>query len=326
MGRRISRLETALKATLLVRSRSGLQLTATGAQLLQAGEQAEDAMMAAQRAGQLEHPAGTVRISASEGFGVEVIAPAMPDLRRMRPGLRIELAAATGFLSPSKREVDMAITLSAPDNARLVVEPLTNYQLALYAAPGYLAEHGTPVSVADLAGRDLVGYVADLIYAPELRYLEEIGPELRPTLSSSSIRAQRGVIAAGGGIGVLPLLPGGRPRPGGRRCAADTSLLAQHAPGGGQYGAHARRPDLAWSTRGAAPGRPPPVLARNDRFRTPGLRLHRHQDELADRAPRPLAGQGLLAPELHLDGDRTAPRGDDPAGSVRPCLRPRSAA
>ena len=55
-----------------------------------------------------------------------------------------------------------------------------------------------------LARFDIVGYIDDLIYAPELRYLDEVLPQLRPALASSSIRAQREVIAAGGGIGVLP--------------------------------------------------------------------------------------------------------------------------
>ncbi|MNI46573.1 LysR substrate binding domain protein [compost metagenome] len=50
----------------------------------------------------------------------------------------------------------------------------------------------------------MVGYVDDLIYAPELRYLDELRPNLRPRLASSSIRAQRDMVAAGGGIGVLP--------------------------------------------------------------------------------------------------------------------------
>jgi DNA-binding transcriptional LysR family regulator len=44
----------------------------------------------------------------------------------------------------------------------------------------------------------------DLLYAGELRYLEEISPGLTPTLASSSIQAQRTMIAQGGGVGVLP--------------------------------------------------------------------------------------------------------------------------
>lgn len=98
----------------------------------------------------------------------------------------------------------MAITLSPADSPRLIVEPLTTYQLALYAAPEYLERHGAPDTIDDLSRVDMVGYVDDLIYAPELHYLDEIRPLLRPRLASSSIRAQRDMVAAGGGIGVLP--------------------------------------------------------------------------------------------------------------------------
>jgi DNA-binding transcriptional LysR family regulator len=147
--------------------------------------------------------AGTVRISTAEGFGSAVIAPALPALAAQRPGLRVELAASAGFLSPSRREVDMAITLSAPVAHRLVVEPLTRYQLALYASPDYLARRGAPTAPEELRHHQIVGYVADLIYAPELNYLDEICPGLTPTLASSSIRAQHEMVAAGGGIGVL---------------------------------------------------------------------------------------------------------------------------
>ena len=204
VGRRIARLETALKSTLLVRSRSGLQLTAAGAQLLATGVEAEAAMERAARVARPDVVAGTVRISASEGFGTAVLAPALPALAMQRPGLRVELAATSGFLSPTRREVDMAITLSRPDAHRLVVEPLTNYQLALYAAPAYLERRGPPESLAALVDHEIIGYVQDLIYASELRYLDEILPGLTPTLGSSSIRAQREMIGVGGGIGILP--------------------------------------------------------------------------------------------------------------------------
>lgn len=203
-GRRVARLETALKATLVTRSGSGVRLTAAGAQFARSVQEAEAAMEAAERAVRPDVLAGTVRISASEGFGTAVLAPALARLTAEGAGLRIELAASSGFLSPSRREVDMAITLGTPDAARLIVEPLTGYQLALYAAPAYLARRGAPQTAGDLGDHDLVGYVDDLIYARELRYLDEVAPGLTPHLASSSIRAQAEIIAAGGGLGVLP--------------------------------------------------------------------------------------------------------------------------
>jgi DNA-binding transcriptional LysR family regulator len=125
-------------------------------------------------------------------------------LRKQRRALRVELVATAGFLSPGRREADIAVTLVRPKDQRLSVELLTPYHLALYASPAYLAEHGAPNAPDDLRRHDLVGYVEDLIYARELAYLDEVGERLRPQLASSSIHAQRAIIAHGGGIGVLP--------------------------------------------------------------------------------------------------------------------------
>ena len=204
VGRRLARLETALRSTLFVRSPSGIQLTAAGSRLLAAALEAETSMEAVTRAASPNIVSGTVRISAAEGFGAVILAPALPALHAAHPGLRIELAAQSGFLSPSKREVDIAVTLAAPKSGRVAHEPLTDYQLGLYASAAYLKRRGAPDNSDALHSHDMVGYVDDLLFAEELRYLAEISANLRPVLSSSSIRAQVEIIAHGGGIGVAP--------------------------------------------------------------------------------------------------------------------------
>jgi len=210
VGRRIARLESGLKSTLLVRTRNGVQLTATGTQLLKVAETAEMAMGGVERAARSDAVAGTVRLSVAEGFGVELLAPALPSFAAAHPSIRIELAAHAGFLSASRREVDMSITFGSPHAQKLVVESLTPYQLALYASEAYVERHGAPREIADLLRYDFIGYVDDLIYAAELRYLDEILPGLTPVLASSSIQAQRQMIKSGGGVGVLPcFLAGG---------------------------------------------------------------------------------------------------------------------
>jgi len=204
VGRRIQRLEASLKSTLLVRSSRGLQLTAAGARLREAGLSVEAAIDAAGEGDAPGGVSGTVRISVSEGFGGQIVAPALPDFIRTRPGLTIELVTNAGSLSPAMREVDMSVTLSPPRSARLTVEKLTDYELGLYASSAHLAKAGHPEQLQDLRAHQLVGYVDDLIYAPELRYLDEVLPDLRPRLMSSSIRAQLELVAAGAGLGVLP--------------------------------------------------------------------------------------------------------------------------
>jgi len=204
IARRIDRLESALKCTLLTRGPGGQTLTATGKRLLEAASQVEMANeLVADGVGTAAN-AGRVRLSTSEGFGGTILSPAVPELTAQRPPVEIEIVANPGFLSPAIREVDIAITLGAPQDKRLVVERLTDYRLRLYAADSYLTAHGAPRTVADLRSHTLVGYIDDLLYANELRYLDEIHPDLKPSVSSSSIHAQMEIVRAGGGIAVLP--------------------------------------------------------------------------------------------------------------------------
>jgi len=202
-ARRVQRLERELRATLFIRTPQGLQLTAAGAELLDASQGVE---LAVESVGKSETgvAAGVVRLSASEGFGAHVLAPAVPMLLRSRPGLHLELVANAGFLSASSREVDIAVTLAPPTSSRLAVERLTDYRLGLYAAPRYLDRAGRPGGVGDLPSHDLVGYIDDLIYAAELRYLNEVHPDLRVRSTSSSIRAQLELTRAGAGLCILP--------------------------------------------------------------------------------------------------------------------------
>ncbi|MEJ1968266.1 MAG: LysR substrate-binding domain-containing protein [Rhizomicrobium sp.] len=148
--------------------------------------------------------AGRVRISTSEGFGTAILSPAVARLVVQRPAVQLEIVADSGFLSAAIREVDLAITLAAPQDKRLAVEHLTDYRLGLYASAGYLSERGEPGKASDLTGHTLVGYIDDLLYANELRYLDEILPELKPSVASSSIRSQLEMVRAGVGIAVLP--------------------------------------------------------------------------------------------------------------------------
>lgn len=210
LGRRLRRLEAHLEATLFERTRNGQELTEAGeallakarAMALAAGE--IDATLS-QQAGL----SGTLRISVSEGFGSLFLTDYLAQFVSAHPALAVELVANSGFLSPSKREADIAVMLSRPKAGPVICRKLAEYRLMLYASEAYLARAGTPQAPANLAeGHTLVSYVPDLIYAPELDYLGEIQPGLTAQLRSSSINAQARLIANGAGAGVLPCFIG----------------------------------------------------------------------------------------------------------------------
>ena len=208
VGRRLRRLETRVGTTLFEQTREGQVLTEAGEAMLAEVEAMEQAAARiAEHAG--GSPAGLLRMSLSEGFASWIVAPALRSFTQAHPRLVVDLVASSGFLSPSKREADLAVTLSRPRAGPVIAGKLSDYTLRLYATRGYLAQRGMPERPSDLArGHPLVGYVPDLLYAPELRYLAEIEPGLAATVRSSSINAQHRLIAAGVGIGVLPCFIG----------------------------------------------------------------------------------------------------------------------
>lgn len=211
-GRRLRRLEARLGAALFEQTREGQILTEAGEALLakvEAMASAASEIEEGEARNSNSQLTGTLRISVSEGFGSWFMAAHIPEFVRKHPALTLDLVANSGFLSLSKREADLAVMLSRPKAGPVIARKLSDYSLQLYATRAYLAEAGTPEQPTDLdGGHRLIGYIPDMIYAPELRYLDEIHPNLSPTLRSSSINAQHHLIAAGAGLGVLPCFIG----------------------------------------------------------------------------------------------------------------------
>ena len=214
VGRRIRRLERSLGGqTLFVQGRDGHALTEAGRRLLARVETIEreaDAIAAGGDQAIGEDVRGHLRVSASEGFGTWLVAHHLGEFATSHPHLTIDLAANSGFLDPSRREADVAILLARPQRGPLITKKLTDYRLCLYAAADYLARHAPIAGRSDLPAHRMIGYIPDLLYSPELNYLDELGPAIDARLRSSSINAQYRLIAAGAGIGVLPCFIGDR--------------------------------------------------------------------------------------------------------------------
>lgn len=201
VARRLARLEAETGRSLFEVTPAGHIPTARGQELLGHVQAMESAAIACEEGAHgAQSAGGTVRVSVAEGFGTSVIAPHLHEFADAHPGIGVELVASSGFLNLSRREADLAVMLARPQRGPLVARKLTDYHLGIYAKRGAAPALS---SLADLAGQRLVGYVPDLIYAPELHYLEETAPGLSATLSSTSVNAQAAMIRSGAGIGIL---------------------------------------------------------------------------------------------------------------------------
>lgn len=205
VARRIRRLERAIGSRLFEQTAEGQVPTAAGERLIaKARSMAEIAARTDAAHDGTAELRGAVRLSVAEGFGTKFLAPKLPDFAAAHPRVVVDLVANSGFLNPTRRETDLAVLLAQPRKGSLVTRRLTDYALGLYAAPSLLDQHDGIQSLADLADILLIGYVPDILYSPELRYLDELPVGKEPRLRSSSINAQHEIIATGGGVGILP--------------------------------------------------------------------------------------------------------------------------
>jgi DNA-binding transcriptional LysR family regulator len=203
--RRVKKLEDSLNCKLFELTKRGYVLTTRGSELVSYIEKAEHYFLEAQNelGDERSHLAGTIRVSVSEGFGSWFLAPLLPDFKKQYPGISIELVATSGFLNLNKREADMAILLEKPSKGLLVTQKLTDYNLYLYTHTSLINEN-KPQTLHDLTAFNLVSYVPDLVYAPQLKFIEETALSQLSALRSTSINAQYQMLINGAGVGILP--------------------------------------------------------------------------------------------------------------------------
>ena len=207
VSRRIGALEKALGTLLFERSRaSGFVLTAEGQHLLGYAESLESTLQTAceQVSGASLALSGHVRIGSTEGFGSYFVAPQLGGFQDIYPNIAIDLLPVPHFISLSRREADIAITLERPERGPYVCSRLCDYALKLYATPEYLQRHPSIHDVDDLSRHSFITYVDDLAFSPELLYLESIVPNASSALRSTSVVAQYLATLQGRALAILP--------------------------------------------------------------------------------------------------------------------------
>jgi len=207
VSRRVQALEKSLGTLLFERSRSaGFVLTAEGQNLLVHAENLESSLQSAceQVSGASLALSGHVRIGSTEGFGSYFVAPQLSHFQDRYPNIAIDLLPVPHFVSLSRRDADIAISLERPERGPYVCSKLCDYRLRLYATADYLERQPPISSRGDLARHGFITYVDDLAFSPELLYLERVVPGASSLLRSTSVIAQYQCALQGRSLAILP--------------------------------------------------------------------------------------------------------------------------
>jgi len=204
VGRHIASLEKSLNLALFTRSQTGLMPTEAALALRSYAESMHSTAAALERAAASQGSGvrGTVRITASDVIGVEVLPPIIADLRDGYPELVVELVLTDRMQDLLRREADIAVRMARPRQELLVARRIGQIELGLYAHQRYLARHGTPKSMADVAHHALIGFDQPTLFVHGAgKSLSGWRREAFAMRTDNNL-AQLALIRSGAGIGV----------------------------------------------------------------------------------------------------------------------------
>jgi DNA-binding transcriptional LysR family regulator len=204
VGRHITALEKSFGVALFTRSQAGLLPTEAALSLRTYAEAMSSTAAALQRAAASQGAGvkGTVRVSASEVIGAEVLPPILGELRNRHPQLTIELVLTNRVQDLLQREADIAVRMMPPRQGALLVRRVDTVTLGLHAHQSYLARHGTPRSTNELERHSLIGFDSETPFIRAARKALPMWTREVFALRTDSDLAQLALIRSGCGIGV----------------------------------------------------------------------------------------------------------------------------
>lgn len=168
VARSVARLETRLGTRLFQRTTRSQSLTEDGLAYYERCRRALaelDAADAAVEAGR-KTPRGRLRVTMPVLIGRALVVPLLLELAREHPDLSLDIVFSDSVVDLVDERFDLGVRSGAlADSAVLTARPLGRQWMGVYAAPDYLARHGHPESLAEIAAdpsrHRFVGYARD---------------------------------------------------------------------------------------------------------------------------------------------------------------------
>lgn len=209
VSRSVSGLEKETGTRLLLRTTRSLTLTAAGRAFYDSCLAPVQALEDAQKSlfGQDSMLTGTLRITAPEDLGTQVIAPAIAKLAMENSGLRFELIYTDEVLDLIKDGFDMAVRIGPLQPSSYRAKKLGEVILGAVASPEYLKKAPKILTPSDLTLHDCLSYLPGsnrprwaLKRKQETKHIP-ISPRLVSNQMTSLVR----MATAGAGIALVPL-------------------------------------------------------------------------------------------------------------------------
>ena len=215
VSKQVQRLEDQLGTRLLHRTTRSVSATAEGRAVYERALRLLDESLALETelAGRRDEPRGVLRLSVSTAFGNLQFTALMAEFCARHPQLDVVLGLNDRYVDLAEEGFDVVLRLTNRPSDGLVARRLASIRFVLCAAPAYLAAHGEPQAVADIAGHRCLRF--GYLQSPDrwrFRHaaLGEADVETRGALrfesglTANSSESLRVAALAGMGLAVLP--------------------------------------------------------------------------------------------------------------------------
>jgi DNA-binding transcriptional LysR family regulator len=155
VSRQVAALEQHFGVRLVHRTTRSLALTEDGEVLLAHARRLEEEAEALEGAlaRNRDTATGHVRVGTTVAFGL-YITPRLPEFLARHPGLSVELVMRDQFPDMVTDALDLLVRAGEERDSTLVARSVGSTSRVAIASPAYIAQRGTPESLADLARHD----------------------------------------------------------------------------------------------------------------------------------------------------------------------------
>lgn len=147
----LTSLERRLGVQLLHRSTRTQRLTNEGERFLAASKALLNSLEELEAQVGTSEPTGNLRISAPHAFGMDQLAPALPDFLTKYPKLSVHFSLSDSLVNLIEDNFDVAIRMGSLQDSSLRSRKLCDLQRVVVASPRYIAANGIPVTPQGLA-------------------------------------------------------------------------------------------------------------------------------------------------------------------------------
>ncbi|HDT6029149.1 TPA: LysR family transcriptional regulator [Enterobacter cloacae subsp. cloacae] len=158
VSRYLEQMEKWAGTRLVNRSTRKLTLTAAGEKVLLKTRTLSQLSQEIEGQSEKDLPSGTLRVACAHFTAIHLIAPVLPGLLSRYPQLRIELDVNNHPVSLVGERIDVAIRITDNPEPGMIARRLGECRSVLCASPQYLATHGTPEQVEELAQHNCLHY------------------------------------------------------------------------------------------------------------------------------------------------------------------------